>query len=328
MTLTELKYIVAVARERHFGRAAESCFVSQPTLSVAVRKLEEELNVSIFERGGCEVGLTPVGSEIVSQAQKVLDEAGRLKDIARKGEDPIAGPLHVGMIYTVAPYLLPSLIATHYKRLPQMPLILQENFTMCLLELLRQGEIDCAVLALPLQEPGIETLPLCTEEFMVAVPASHAWANRDTVSTEELKGETMLLLGSGHCFRDQVLEVCPEMSHFSPSTEGIQKSFEGSSLETIKHMVAAGLGITLLPKTVVAAHMNNQSSPSSSLIKFIPISEPVPNREIVLCWRKSFTRRPAIYALAESIYQCGLPDVTMHPKALDELPGYRIGAPV
>ncbi|VFR17892.1 Hydrogen peroxide-inducible genes activator [plant metagenome] len=306
MTLTELKYIVAVARERHFGRAAEACFVSQPTLSVAIRKLEDELGVTLFERGGSEVGVTPIGQRIVVQAQKVLEESANLKEIARQGHDPLAGPLRVGVIHTIGPYLLPRLVPAQIARTPQMPLLLQENFTVRLVELLRQGEIDCAIMALPLPEAGLVVRPLYDEPFMVAVPKSHQWAKEETIDAQALKQETMLLLGSGHCFRDQVLEVCPELSRFSAANDGIQRTFEGSSLETIRHMVAAGIGVTVLPMTSVPRHLDPEG-----LLRYIPFRKPVPDRRVVLAWRKSFPRLAAIEALSQAVFECGLENVTM-----------------
>jgi LysR family transcriptional regulator, hydrogen peroxide-inducible genes activator len=248
MTLTELKYIVAVAREKHFGRAAEACFISQPTLSVSIKKLEEELEVKLFERSANEVTVTPLGEEIVRQAQSVLEQAANIKEIAKRGKDPLAGALKLGVIYTIGPYLLPALVRQAIARMPQMPLMLQENFTVKLLEQLRTGEIDCAILAEPFPDTGLAMAPLYDEPFMVAVPSTHALAARSSISAEELKQETMLLLGNGHCFRDHVLEVCPEFARFSSNAEGIRKSFEGSSLETIKHMVAAGMGVTVVPQ--------------------------------------------------------------------------------
>jgi LysR family transcriptional regulator, hydrogen peroxide-inducible genes activator len=248
MTLTELKYIVAVAREKHFGRAADACFISQPTLSVSIKKLEEELDVKLFERSANEVTVTPLGGEIVRQAQSVLEQAQNIKEIAKRGKDPLAGPLTLGVIYTIGPYLLPALVRQAIARSPQMPLMLQENFTVRLLEMLRTGEIDCAILAEPFPDAGLAMAPLYDEPFMVAVPSTHALALRSSISAEELKQETMLLLGNGHCFRDHVLEVCPEFARFSSNAEGIRKSFEGSSLETIKHMVAAGMGVTVVPQ--------------------------------------------------------------------------------
>ena len=302
MTLTELRYIVAVARERHFGRAAEACFVSQPTLSVAVKKLEDELDVKLFERGSSEISVTPLGEEIVRQAQAVLEQAQAIKEIAKRGKDPLAGALKLGIIYTIGPYLLPDLVRQAIARTPQMPLMLQENFTVKLLEMLRAGELDCAILAEPFMESNLAIAPLYEEPFLVAVPASHPLAERERISAEELKRETMLLLGSGHCFRDHVLEVCPEFARFSSDAEGIRKSFEGSSLETIKHMVAAGMGVTVVPRLSVPREPQQH-------LRFIPFEEPVPTRRVVLAWRRSFTRYEAIAALRNAIYDCPLEGV-------------------
>ena len=299
MTLTELRYILAVARERHFGRAAESCFVSQPTLSVSIKKLEGELGVVIFERGGAEITTTPIGAEIVEQAQRVLDEASRVKEIADQGRDPLSGPLRLGVIYTIGPYLLPRIIRALIDRYPAMPMILQENFTVRLLEMIRTGEVDVAVLAEPFDTSGLETQALYDEDFIVAVPRGHPWSRRASVTSLDLKEETMLLLGVGHCFRDQVLEVCPEAARFSAHSAGIQRTVEGSSLETIRHMVAEGLGITVLPRMSV-------TSDDDPLLRFIPFRKPAPNRRVVLAWRKSFTRTPAIEALRDVILSVDL----------------------
>ena len=313
MTLTELKYIVAVAREKHFGKAAEACFVSQPTLSVAIKKLEEELEVKLFERSANEVTVTPLGEEIVRQAQSVLEQAASIKEIAKRGKDPLAGALRLGVIYTIGPYLLPDLVRQAIDRNPQMPLMLQENFTVKLLEMLRTGEIDCAVLAEPFPDTGLATAPLYDEPFMAAVPANHAFATRKTVTADELKSETMLLLGTGHCFRDHVLEVCPEFARFSSNAEGIRKSFEGSSLETIKHMVAAGMGVTLVPRLSVPKGAllakPKRRSDDEAYVKYIPFDGNPPVRRVVLAWRRSFTRYEAIAALRNAIYACELPGV-------------------
>jgi len=306
MTLTELKYTVAVARERHFGRAAEACFVSQPTLSVAIRKLEDELGVQIFERGSTEVSVTPLGQRIVEQAQRVLEDSNAIREIARQGKDPLCGPLKVGVIYTVGPYLLPRLMPRIIADVPQMPLLLQENFTVKLLEMLRQGDVDVAILAEPFPEQGLYTQAVYDEPFVVAVPRSHPWAQRSSIASAELKQETMLLLGSGHCFRDHVLEVCPELSRYSQGSVGIQKTFEGSSLETIRHMVASGIGITVLPLTAQPER--------DELLRFVPFEEP-PSRRIVLAWRKSFPRAGAIEALRGAIVSSPLPGVVMQPAA-------------
>ena len=316
MTLTELKYIVAVARERHFGKAADACFVSQPTLSVAVKKLEEELDVKLFERSANEVTVTPLGEEIVRQAQSVLEQAANIKDIAKRGKDPLAGALKLGVIYTIAPYLLPDLVRQVITRTPQMPLMLQENFTVKLLEMLRTGEIDCAILAEPFPDAGLALAPLYDEPFFAAVPRSHPLAQQSSVSADELKNETMLLLGNGHCFRDHVLEVCPEFARFSSNAEGIRKSFEGSSLETIKHMVAAGMGITLVPRLSVpeGALVAKKRGKDESFVKYLPVQDDKgalpPTRRVVLAWRRSFTRYEAIAALRNAVYACELPGVT------------------
>jgi len=313
MTLTELKYIVAVARERHFGRAAEACYVSQPTLSVAVKKLEEELDVKLFERSANEVSITHLGEEIVRQAQSVLEQAANIKEIAKRGKDPLSGPLTLGVIYTIGPYLLPDLVRQMITHTPQMPLVLQENFTARLLEMLRSGEIDCAILAEPFPDTGLALAPLYDEPFLAAVPTTHPLAAQDCVTTDELKRETMLLLGSGHCFRDHVMEVCPEFSRFSSNTEGIRKSFEGSSLETIKHMVAAGMGITLVPRLSVPkeafALTPQRKRDEDPFVKYLPFVGDPPLRRVVLVWRRSFTRYEAIAALRNAVYACELPGV-------------------
>jgi LysR family hydrogen peroxide-inducible transcriptional activator len=317
MTLTELKYIVAVARERHFGKAAEACYVSQPTLSVAIKKLEDELEVKLFERSAGEVTVTPLGEQIVQQAQSVLDQAASIKEIAKRGKDPLSGPLNLGVIYTIGPYLLPDLVRQNIARTPQMPLVLQENFTAKLLEMLRSGEIDCAIMAEPFPDTGLAMAQLYDEPFMAALPAQHPLASRESVTSDELKKETMLLLGTGHCFRDHVLEVCPEFARFSSNAEGIRKSFEGSSLETIKHMVASGMGVTLVPRLSVPADALKPRSKGrkepEQIVRYLPVLDTQggdpPTRRVVLAWRRSFTRYEAIAALRNAIYACELPGV-------------------
>lgn len=304
MTLTELRYIVAVARERHFGRAAEACFVSQPTLSVAVRKLEDELGITLFERGTGEVSITPPGEQVVEQAQRVLEQAALIKELARQGKDPLNSPLRLGIIFTIGPYLLPQLVPGLKRRAPHMPLILEEQYTHRLVELLRQGELDAAILALPFDSAGFMVQPLYDEPFVVAVPRAHEWAKRRSVSTRELKDEHMLLLGTGHCLRDQVLEVCPELNRFSASADGIQKAFEGSSLETIRHMVASGTGITVLPVTAVAHNARRDR-----LLAYVPFTRPVPDRRVVLAYRKTFPRTQAIEVLKQAVLHCTLAGV-------------------
>jgi LysR family hydrogen peroxide-inducible transcriptional activator len=302
MTLTELRYIVAVARERHFGRAAETCFVSQPTLSVAVKKLEEELGLQLFERGAGEVSVTPSGQKIVAQAQRVLEEAARIKELAAAGRDPLAGPLRLGAIYTIGPYLLPKLIPILRRAAPQMQLHIQENFTHVLAELLKNGEVDVILIALPFAEPGLEARAVYDEPFMVAVPKGHAWDGRKRpVSSEELTKESLLLLGEGHCFRDQVLDICHVVR--AKERSPLARSVEGGSLETMRQMVAVGVGVTVLPSTSITGNT------SSDLIRLLPFARPTPTRRVALAWRKSFPRPEAIEALRKSILACNLAQV-------------------
>jgi LysR family hydrogen peroxide-inducible transcriptional activator len=302
MTLTELRYIVAVARERHFGRAAETCFVSQPTLSVAVKKLEDELGVALFERGPGEVTVTPAGTKIVEQAQRVLEEAARIREIAAAGRDPLAGPLRLGAIYTIGPYLLPKLIPLLRKNAPSMQLLIQENFTHRLAEELKSGEVDVILVALPFEQPGVVTRAVYDEPFLVAVPKGHPWENRKRVTTDELTNESLLLLGEGHCFRDQVLEICHTVRARERSP--LSKTVEGGSLETIRQMVAGGVGVTVLPATSTAA-----GSGPGDLIRILPFARPAPTRRVGLAWRRSFPRPEAIEVLRKSILQCNLPQV-------------------
>lgn len=301
MTLTELRYIVAVARERHFGRAAEKCFVSQPTLSVAVRKLEEELGVTLFERSPGEVRVTPTGRRIVQQAQRTLEEAMAIREIAQGGRDQLAAPLRIGAIYTVGPYLLPELIPALRERAPNMPVLIEENYTRVLSERLRQGELDVIVISLPFEEPGVATEPVYEEPFVIVLPSSHPWNQRVEIQASELEQENVLLLGPGHCFRDQVLEACPGCDRRSSSEENPQSNLEGSSLETIRHMVASGIGITVLPCS--AAGAGRYSQRLITLRRFVP---PVPVRSVALAWRKSFPRAEAITVLRRAVMACEL----------------------
>jgi DNA-binding transcriptional LysR family regulator len=214
-----------------------------------------------------EVSVTPLGEEIVRQAQQVIEQAAAIKEIAKRGKDPVSGPLRLGIIYTIGPYLLPDLVKNAIERVPQMPLMLQENFTAKLLEMLRTGELDCAIMAEPFPDTGLAVAPLYDEPFMAAVPVNHPLAKRKSITAEELKQETMLLLGTGHCFRDHVLEVCPEYARFSSDAEGIRKSFEGSSLETIKYMVASGMGVTVVPQLSVPKDKQPH-------IRYVPFADP------------------------------------------------------
>lgn len=305
MTLNELKYLVAVARERHFGRAAESCFVSQPTLSVAIKKLEEELDLRIFEREAGRIMTTPEGEAIIEQARRVLQEAETLRQLARQQGDPLQGKLRVGAIYTVGPYLFPRLVPELRRIAPSMPLVIEENFTARLRERLRHGEVDVIIIALPFSGPGIETTPVYDEPFSVVVPSEHRWSGRKRIRSAELGDENLLLLGEGHCFRDQVIEACPECIGDGES-EGSANTVEGSSLETIRQMVASGLGITVLPATSLSYPLGGQSS---NLVE-LPFEGRSPARTIALAWRKGFPRMAAVDALKQAILHSRLPDVT------------------
>lgn len=312
MTLTELRYIVAVAREKHFGRAARACFVSQPTLSVGVKKLEEELGVVLFERHSGEVQVTPAGKPVIEQARRVLEEADRVKLAAQQGTDPLKGELRVGAIYTVGPYLFPHLVPKLRRLAPDMPLVIEENFTANLRERLKQSELDVIIVALPFTEAGVQTWNLYEEPFSVVLPAGHRWANRRSLRSAELTEENLLLLGKGHCFRDQVVDACPECVSGSTG-EPLQNTIEGSSLETIRQMVASGLGITVLPATSLASGPGR-----GKLLIEVPFTGRSPTRTIVLAWRRSFPRLAAIRALRDAILQSGLPDVTFFPDAEPE----------
>ena len=297
MTLSELKFIVAVAREQHFGRAAKACFVSQPALSVAVKKLENGLGVVVFERGRNQVVLTSIGKQIVAQAQQVLESVAMLEGIARGGGDPLMAPLRIGVIYTIGPYLLPHLIPILREQVPQMPIIVEEGFTADLRVLLKQGSLDAIILSNPFHETGVETVPLYREPFVVVLPVSHPWARKSAVHTDDLASETVLLLGPGHCFRDQVLEECPACRASGPAD--LQKTLEGGSIETIRHMVASGVGVTVLPCTAAGTEEY-----SRRLLTVKQFSDKTPTREVILAWRRGYPRMPAIEALQHAIHAC------------------------
>lgn len=301
MTLTDLRYLVALAHERHFGRAAEKCHVSQPTLSVAVKKVEDELGVQLFERSAAEVKITETGRRIVHQAEKVLMEANQIQEIAAAGKDPLAGPLRVGVIYTIGPYLLPRLIPRMHQLAPRMPLIIQENYTARLTEALKRGELDVIIISLPLDEPGIVTQPVYDEPFRVLMPVAHPWTAAERIDAQHLADDQLLLLGAGNCFRDQVLEVCPSCRNLS----GLQRTLEGSSLETIRHMVATGLGVTVLPSSA-ADRVETLQNP---LLAVRPFSAPEPSRRVALAWRVTYPRSGAIDVLRTAIMESELPGV-------------------
>ena len=289
MTLTELLYIVAVAQEHHFGRAAERVFVTQPALSLAIKKLEDELGVPIFERRRSQIALTTLGEQIVHQAQRVLEGADRIKQIAAQGKDQLVGPFRLGVIATVGPYILPDLVSILHNRAPAMPLEIEENLTVNLTAMLKNGKLDAIIVSFPFDEPGITTHPIYEEVFKLVVPVGHSWATRKSVDSRKLGGEKVILPHAGHCFRIQVLEACPELS--LSDKEGLQ----GNSLETIRQMVASGLGITVLPCSALTLKYHNKR------LTALPFAKPVPARQIGLAWRKWFVRPDALKAIASSI---------------------------
>jgi LysR family hydrogen peroxide-inducible transcriptional activator len=295
MTLTELKYAVAVAETRHFGQAAARCFVSQPSLSASVKNLEEELGVQLFERGKRGVLLTEAGEQIIAQARRALEETERVKRVAQQGRDPLKGVLRLGVIHTVAPYLLPDLVGALRRSAPDMPLDVEENTTATLDRMLRAGELDAVILALPYEAPGIETVPLYEEVFRVVAPAKHALARRKAIAVEELDAGELLLLPVGHCFRDQVLDACNEFSR--PPEAGRQ----GNSLETLRSMVASGLGVSVLPATALTPRYAN------ALVKTVEFSSPCPVRRIALASRRGFHRPSALATLAAAARGLDLP---------------------
>ena len=308
MTLTEMRYISALDKTRHFGRAADLCRVSQPTLSVAIKKVEQQIGAALFERGATEIRTTPLGEQVVTQIKRVLDETLRLEEIATQRRDPLCGPLRVGVIYTIAPYLLPALIPVLHQLAPEMPLYLREDFTANLLPALKEGDLDVLVLALPVDVPGIVTQRVYQEPFRVVVPAAHPWSKRQQVKADELDGENLLLLGSGNCFRDQVLEACPRLQR----AEGLSGSLEGSSLETIRHMVASGAGIAVMPSS--AADPLIEREPMVRVLPFDPLggkpgSESAIGRTVGLAWRATFPRPKAIDVVRQAILSCRLAGV-------------------
>ncbi len=314
MTLTELRYAVALAREKHFGHAAAACFVSQPTLSVAIRKLESELGVTLFERSMQDVHVTPIGEQVVAQAQQVLSQVSAIKDMVVQGRDPLNGPLHIGVIYSIAPYILPALMSHMFKTHPQMPLIVQEQYTHNLLEWVRQGKLDAAILALPIPDSGLEIEELYDESFFVTLPKTHPLAKKAHITSHELKKESLLALGAGHCFRDQVLEATPDAALYKVEEDGLQRNFEGSSLETLRYMAAAGIGITVLPALAVPENQEEGHLAYVPLMHGKKSDTHRPNRRVVLIWRKNFSRAEACHSLAQAIRDSGLQGVQWLPE--------------
>ena len=307
MTLTELRYIVAVAKEKQFCKAAKACYVSQPTLSLGIKKLEDELGVVLFERKHQELVITPIGQKIVAQAEKALKEVKTIKEIAQLDHDPLAESLRLGAIHTVGPYLFPDLLPVVQQNAPQLPLLVEENYTSDLTQKLKNGDIDAALISLPFDESGIETEILYEEPFVILVPSSHPLAMLDAITVKQLAKENVLLLGPKHCFRDQVLALCPDCFKPKSTSDELHMTFEGSSLETIRFMVAGGVGVTIVPRMAACADRYAQR-----LIEIKHFTGISPSRKIALAWRKNFTRMEAIDMLVCCIRDCSLGGVKIH----------------
>ena len=299
MTLTELQYIVAVAQERHFGRAAQRVLVTQPALSLAIKKLEDELGTTIFERRRNRIELTALGERIVHQAQSVLEEAEQIKIIAAQGKDQLNGLLRLGVIATVGPYILPDLVPLLNARAPKMPLELEENLTQNLVGMLKNGKLDIIMIALPFEEPGILSSALYDEPFQAVVPAGHKWQKKKILDSCQLSSEKVLLPHAGHCFRQQVLDACPELSRSDA------ESRQGNSLETIRQMVVSGFGITVMPCSALTPKYQN-----TRLIA-IKLADPVPGRRIGLAWRRGFTRPQVIDVIRSAVHALKILGLTM-----------------
>ncbi len=308
MTLIELKYIVAVAKMKHFGKAASICGVSQPTLSVAIKKLETELGLHIFERKNTEIVTTPTGVNIIHQAKAVLEEVSKLREIADYEKDPLDGPLNVGIIFTISPFLLPELVRKSLARTPQMPLVITEGYTQGLVQKLKAGEIDALICALPVYDSaGLMCCNLYDEDFVVVTSGNHPFAKQETIKMEDLKQEEMLLLAPGNCLRDQVLEACPDRESLDAGT-GLNLRFtEGSSLQTLRHMVAGGLGISVFPASAINYDLDD------SLVRYLKIEPPVPFRRVSILWRKTFKRDKAIMRLVDTCASINLEGIRHLP---------------
>lgn len=287
MNLRDLRYLVALAEQRHFGRAAEACHVSQPTLSTQIRKLEDELGVALVERAPRQVMLTPAGHDIAARARRVLAEVDQMRETARRTADPEAGSVRLGLFPTLGPYLLPHVVPRIRARFPRLELLLVEEKTEVVLHMLRDGKLDAAVLALPLHEEWLETEFLFEEPFLLAVPEGHPLAEQRELRLSELDHERLLLLEEGHCLRDQALEVC------TMAGAGEKEGFRATSLETLRQMVAAGVGVTLLPMLAVKPPV----SPSEN-IRLLSFRDPPPTRRLALVWRKSSATSSFLHKLA------------------------------
>ncbi|MBQ9619126.1 MAG: LysR family transcriptional regulator [Neisseriaceae bacterium] len=292
MTLNELRYAVIVAKERHFGRAALLCNVSQPTLSIAIRKLEEKLGVILFDRSAAEVLITPEGLQIIEQARRVLDEVSKLEKMANKKQDELEGIFRLGLIFTVAPYLLPKLVLNLNTIAPKMPLMLEENYTHVLVEALKHGKVDAIIAAEPFNESGLDYIPLYQEPFFLITPKGHHLESHSEVTPKQIAKERVLLLTEGNCMRDNILSSCKELAA-QQRILGLTNTLQGTSINTLRHMVATGLGISLLPASALNEHEHLPYS-------IIPFKAPAPSRCIILAYRKNYIRQQALEAIRKA----------------------------
>lgn len=294
MNLRDLRYLVAVAKFKHFGKAAEACFVTQPTLSTQIKKLEEFLGVQLVERSSKQVRLTTIGERVVERAQRVLHEVDDLVELCRAAGDPLAGELRVGFIPTIAPYLLPHLVPELRQQLPHMKTFLYEDQTARLVERLQKGEIDAGLMAIPVDAYGLDHEELFMEPFVVAIPHEHPLSKKQLLDLDDLREQQVLLLDEGHCLRDQALDIC--------NMVGVkqQHAFRATSMETLRQMVAAGAGITLLPALAAEA---NEQVPNSSAVTLRRFKSPQPIRHMAIYWRKGAARIEAVRAVGELMRQ-------------------------
>jgi LysR family hydrogen peroxide-inducible transcriptional activator len=291
VTLQELKYFLAVAKHRHFARAAQSCFVSQPSLSTAIQKLEHSLGGLLFERDRHDIRLTALGAFVLPRAQTILAEAEDLRQAAKVYQDPYYGQFRLGFIHSIGPYLYPSLIKQLHRRAPQLSVVIQEGYTHELRDKLHSGDVDMVVAAAPFSAPGVLTCSLYEEAFVALMPREHPLAAKDQVSAQDLQQTSLILLGQGHCLRDQVLSLCPACM---PGQIGEANLYEGSSVEAVRYMVLSGMGVSVLPLSAVALPRGKERR-----LVTRPIKQRGAKREVVLAWRQSFTR-PALVDLVRA----------------------------
>jgi len=308
MTLQELRYLVALADKGHFVRAADACHVGQPTLSTQLKKLEDYLGVTLFERNKHQLRPTPIGEQIIECARRALHVIEEIRDLAKSDQDPMSGPLRLGVIPTLGPYLVPHLLPAIRASLPQLHLFLREDLTVNLLERLRQGSLDALLLALPVRGDDVDELELFHEPFVVALPRDHALMRKRELTEADIHGENVLLLEEGHCMREQALSIC------GATSSDQREELKATSIETLRQMVAAGVGCTLLPQLAAAPGVG---SIASDMVQIRPFAAPVPTRRIGLVWRHRYPREVTVRGLGELILANLPPSVRVSAKRAD-----------